>query len=192
MSNMANRKNYLTFAIVAILAGSVGWGASALGVNKKSEAIAPQVESLPVTNQLVAPTTPSEQLSSEPIQSSAPLIVTAPVSRPAVVRAPATVKRSASSRSRAVSQPDVETAPETARNGESEAPSRSTLPVRERKSGMSNTTKTILAIGGSAATGAIIGGIAGGKKGAAIGAIAGGGGGAIYSVIRKRQGKEVW
>jgi hypothetical protein len=57
---------------------------------------------------------------------------------------------------------------------------------------MSNGMKTAIAIGGGAATGAIIGGIAGGGKGAAIGAIAGGGGGAIYSVIRKKQGKDVW
>lgn len=40
--------------------------------------------------------------------------------------------------------------------------------------------KSALIIGGSAGTGALIGGIAGGKKGAAIGALAGGAGGFIY------------
>jgi len=57
---------------------------------------------------------------------------------------------------------------------------------------MSNKTKTAIVIGGGAATGAILGGIAGGKKGAAIGAILGGGGGAVYSVIRNKQHKPVW
>ena len=40
--------------------------------------------------------------------------------------------------------------------------------------------KSVLIVGGSAAAGAAIGGLAGGKKGAGIGAIAGGIGGLIY------------
>ncbi|HLM57637.1 MAG TPA: hypothetical protein VK422_16140 [Pyrinomonadaceae bacterium] len=45
-----------------------------------------------------------------------------------------------------------------------------------------------LTTAGGAGAGAIIGGIAGGKKGAAIGALAGGGGAAVYTYgIRKRR-----
>lgn len=47
-----------------------------------------------------------------------------------------------------------------------------------------------LTVIGGAGTGAIIGGLFGGKKGAAIGAIVGGGGSAIYTYgIRKRRKK---
>ena len=45
-----------------------------------------------------------------------------------------------------------------------------------------------LTTAGGAGAGALIGGIAGGKKGAAIGALAGGGGAAVYTYgIRKRR-----
>ena len=45
-----------------------------------------------------------------------------------------------------------------------------------------------LTTAGGAGAGALIGGIAGGKKGAAIGAVAGGGGAAVYTYgIRKRR-----
>jgi hypothetical protein len=45
--------------------------------------------------------------------------------------------------------------------------------------------KTAMVIGGSAAAGAGIGAIAGGKKGAAIGAAVGGGAGTLYEVFKK-------
>jgi hypothetical protein len=47
-------------------------------------------------------------------------------------------------------------------------------------------TKTVLVIGGSAASGAGIGGIVGGKKGALIGAALGGGAASIYEATRRR------
>src|SRR5688572_13876351 len=47
-----------------------------------------------------------------------------------------------------------------------------------------------LTTAGGAGAGALIGGIAGGKKGAVIGALAGGGGAAVYTYgIRKRRSK---
>jgi hypothetical protein len=45
--------------------------------------------------------------------------------------------------------------------------------------------KTAMVIGGSAAAGAGVGAIAGGKKGAAIGAAIGGGAGTLYEVFKK-------
>lgn len=47
-------------------------------------------------------------------------------------------------------------------------------------------TKTALIIGGSAASGAGVGGIVGGKKGALIGAAIGGGAASIYEATRRR------
>ena len=47
-------------------------------------------------------------------------------------------------------------------------------------------TKTVLIIGGSAASGAGLGGIVGGKKGALIGAALGGGAASIYEATRRR------
>jgi hypothetical protein len=46
-------------------------------------------------------------------------------------------------------------------------------------------TKTALVIGGSAASGAGVGGIFGGKKGALIGAALGGGAASIYEATRR-------
>ena len=46
-------------------------------------------------------------------------------------------------------------------------------------------TKTALIIGGSAASGAGVGGIAGGKKGALLGAAIGGGAASIYEATRR-------
>ena len=48
-----------------------------------------------------------------------------------------------------------------------------------------STTKTALVIGGSAASGAGVGGIFGGKKGALIGAALGGGAASIYEATRR-------
>lgn len=47
-------------------------------------------------------------------------------------------------------------------------------------------TKSAMIIGGSAASGAGVGGIAGGKKGALIGAAIGGGAASIYEATRRR------
>ena len=57
-------------------------------------------------------------------------------------------------------------------------------PASARKRGMSNKTKTIIAVGGGAGVGAAIGGIAGGGKGAAIGAAIGAGVGAGSTYIQ--------
>jgi len=173
------KKNYLPFVLVAVVAACIGWGVSAIGSNQKTNAVAPAVETAPMANTLVA--AQPAQIATEPASPVELAPVVAPVARPAV-------KRSASSRPRVASSEDITA---ESRDESSESSPR-TLPVRDRKKGMSNTAKTAIAIGGGAATGAAIGAIAGGGKGAAIGAIVGGGGGAVYSVIRKKQGKEVW
>ncbi len=180
---MNNFKSYLPLALVAVVAASIGWGASAIGSRQKTNAVAPVVETAPVANTLVAAAPQPAQVVSEPASP----VKLAPVAKPAVA-----VKRSAAPRPRVVNQTADEEVNAEPREETSESSAKTTLPVRERKKGMSNKAKTAIAIGGGAATGAIIGGIAGGGKGAAIGAIAGGGGGAIYSVIRKKQGKDVW
>jgi hypothetical protein len=46
-------------------------------------------------------------------------------------------------------------------------------------------TKTVLVIGGSAASGAGLGGLLGGKKGALVGAALGGGAASIYEATRR-------
>ena len=48
------------------------------------------------------------------------------------------------------------------------------------------TTKTVLIIGGSAASGAGVGAIVGGKKGALVGAAIGGGAASIYEATKRR------
>jgi hypothetical protein len=57
--------------------------------------------------------------------------------------------------------------------------------------GRSNTKRDVVFIGGGAATGALIGAIAGGGKGAGIGAIIGGGLGTVGRVIEKEQEADV-
>ena len=60
-----------------------------------------------------------------------------------------------------------------------------------RVSGRSSTKRNVVFIGGGAATGALIGAIAGGGKGAGIGAIVGGGLGAAGAVFSKGKEAEV-
>jgi len=57
--------------------------------------------------------------------------------------------------------------------------------VRERPSSRRSWGKSALVIGGSAASGAGVGGIVGGKKGALIGAAIGGGAASIYEATRR-------
>jgi hypothetical protein len=64
-------------------------------------------------------------------------------------------------------------------------PARRTV-YQERYSRRRSTSKSVLGIAGSAATGAGIGGIVGGKKGALIGAAIGGGGASIYESAKRR------
>jgi hypothetical protein len=47
-------------------------------------------------------------------------------------------------------------------------------------------TKTAMIVGGSAASGAGVGGLVGGKKGALVGAAIGGGAASIYEATRRR------
>lgn len=57
--------------------------------------------------------------------------------------------------------------------------------VRERTSPRRAWSKTALVVGGSAASGAGVGGVVGGKKGALIGAAIGGGAASIYEATRR-------
>ena len=61
-----------------------------------------------------------------------------------------------------------------------------TVVSREAAQPTRSKTKTALIIGGSAAGGAGLGGIVGGKKGALIGAALGGGAASIYEATRRR------
>lgn len=63
---------------------------------------------------------------------------------------------------------------------------RSTVVYQERIPRRRSTSKSVLGIAGSAATGAGIGGIVGGKKGALIGAAIGGGSASIYEAAKRR------
>ena len=172
---MNNR--YLPFAVVALVASVLGWGASAYSnrettnamvANKTAvmelQAAAPAANVQPLVPQTFQPVG-QQALVSQPA---------APVERVVVVReAPQTVVRTKSVR--AASAPS-----------ESVAKDETYTPTTARKRGMSNKTKTVIAIGGGAGLGAAIGGIAGGGKGAAIGALAGAGAGPVYSVIRHK------
>ncbi len=64
-------------------------------------------------------------------------------------------------------------------------PAQERVVVRERTAPRRPWTKTALVVGGSAASGAGVGGIVGGKKGALIGAAIGGGAASIYEATRR-------
>ena len=67
------------------------------------------------------------------------------------------------------------------------APEPVSEPLTERKAESKRSwTKTAMIIGGSAASGAAVGGIVSGKKGALIGAAIGGGAASIYEATRRR------
>jgi hypothetical protein len=187
---MTKMKRYISFALVAALAASAGWGASALSLQSKSNLTSAPQEAAQM--KIVPASLQPEMLTAS--SSAAPVAASAgrstPVAQPAVSAESVPVTRTTARRAREVNPRVVDETPEAAR-GESDEIDRAPAPI-ERKKGMSNKTKTVIAIGGGAATGAIIGGIAGGGKGAAIGAAIGGGSGAIYSVIRNKQNKPVW
>jgi len=188
---MRNVKSYFPFAIVAVLAAVVGWSISAFGVNQKSNAVATQPEATQIANNLAPVTAHPALLVTEQAQIAVPELAPVAVAKPVAAKTANSATRASAVRPRVVNQTERSEPSETESNDDSEvAPA--TTPVREKKQGMSNGTKTAIVIGGGAATGAIIGGIAGGGKGAAIGAAIGGGGGAIYSIIRKKQDKPVW
>jgi hypothetical protein len=58
--------------------------------------------------------------------------------------------------------------------------------VQERARPQRSWTKTAMIVGGSAASGAGVGGLVGGKKGALVGAALGGGAASIYEATRRR------
>jgi hypothetical protein len=195
---MTRLDRFSSIVIVAILAATAGWAASAFTA-RQHNVPAPGVSTVPVSNSVIAqPDAPIAPVSMESaavqpeirtVASRANLTTASPVVA-APVEAP---KRAIATRPRVVNPQNDST--EVAR-AETRASNRSSAPAyeprQERKSGMSKTTKTAIVIGGGAAMGATIGAIAGGKKGAAIGAIAGGGGGALYSWIKHKQNKPVF
>lgn len=183
---MMTMKRYMSFALVAALAASAGWGASALSLQSKSNLTPVTTDA---TNMAASPLVANAQpevLTKGATNVAANTAPNVPAAQPVVAAAPAPVAHT--TRARVVNRQVPDDTREMAR---SEEVNRSSAPI-ERKRGMSNKTKTAITIGGGAGLGAIIGGIAGGGKGAAIGAIAGGGGGALYSVIRNKQHKPVW
>lgn len=177
-----NNRAYVPFAAVAFIAGILGWGASTYANKQTAEAMpaqsAPQAFAQPQIQTAVLPD--GQIVTVQPIQTAQPLNYVAqpvaPVTRPVLVQAPV--------QARTVVQP---VAPVTRNSREDVSPA----PVRKQR-GMSNKTKTVLAVGTGAGVGAAIGGIAKGGKGAAIGAITGGGAAAVYSWIKHKKGQPVF
>jgi len=183
---MINNNRYLPFAIVALVAGTLGWGVSTLTSKETTNAMtAPVVQPQPSTPQTLqpqqsfAPVTVPEATNALPVQQPAQVVY--------VKEAPAPVVRTVPVRASTATQPAT-VANEGANEDRREVLERTTT----RKRGMSNKTKTAIAVGGAAGLGAAIGGIAGGGKGAGIGALIGAGSGAVYSVIRHKQNKPVF
>jgi hypothetical protein len=186
-----NNNRYLPFALVAVVASVLGWGAStymnrettnAMVAANHAAALAQQASQPAASFQPVAPLTlaPLSQQSLAPMAA----VPAAPVEHAVTVReAPRAVARTAPVRPRSAG---------VTNEASNEAASAPMNPAPVRKKGMSNKAKTAIAIGGAAGVGAAIGGIAGGGKGAAIGAIAGAGAGTVYSVIRNKQNKPVF
>ncbi|MFN7944052.1 MAG: glycine zipper domain-containing protein [Blastocatellia bacterium] len=189
---MTRLDRFSSIILVAVLAATAGWAASAFtSRHAQSDLTAPQALNMPAipasnfqpvtagTNSVTAfSPEPQNVLTSRSALSSSPVSAApAEVATPVATR-PRVVNPQARNESRTVSHSPSE-------NDRYE-------PRVEQKRGMSKTMKNAIVIGGGAATGAVIGGIAGGKKGAAIGAIVGGGGGALYSWIRHKQHKPVF
>ncbi|HZS05984.1 MAG TPA: hypothetical protein VFD58_14190 [Blastocatellia bacterium] len=185
----------VSVALIASLAATAGWGASSFTSrlnNSAATAAAPANNFQPsdqfasaegavtkpaipaqVSNQLVAPARTA--LSAGATAASVePVAETARATQRAATR-PRVVNQRAYENSRGVAS--NETAYE---------------PRVERKRGMSNTMKNVIAIGGGTAVGAAIGGIAGGRKGAAIGALIGGGGAGVYTWMKHKKHEPVF
>lgn len=188
---MINQSKYVPFALVALVASVLGWGASTYMNRETTNAMSAQNPAA-LGLQSNVPAANIQPIAPQALQPVAPLVAdqvaaqpAAPIERVVVVReaAPAVV-RTVPVRARTASAPS-----ESVTHNESYEPA---APATARKKGMSNKAKTAIAIGGAAGVGAAIGGIAGGGKGAAIGAIAGAGAGTVYSVIRNKQNKPVF
>ena len=176
---MTNTKLYVPFAIVALVAGLVGWGGAIFANRQTVEATPAPVASQLAPVAFAQPQTavlPDGQLVTlQPIQTAQPVAYAAQPIAP-VTQAVPVQARSAAQRAAPVYR--------NTRESVSSAPA--------RKRGMSNKTKAAIAIGGGAGVGAAIGGIAKGGKGAAIGAIAGGGAAAVYSWIKHKKNQPVF
>ena len=81
----------------------------------------------------------------------------------------------------------VQPSPAPARVYRTAEPVQERVVVRETEARPQRTwTKTAMIVGGSAASGAGVGGLVGGKKGALVGAAIGGGAASIYEATRRR------
>ncbi len=186
---MTTNNRYAPFAVVALAASVLGWGASTW-MNREQTA----AQTLPAANNAAAfgfqpnaqaPMQFAPQTLPQPLQlTGAPMTYVAVPAQGQFVPAQVVTVREAAA-------PVVRTAPIRTRTAvaANDAPVNS---ASARKRGMSNKAKAAIAIGGGAGVGAAIGGIAKGGKGAAIGALIGAGSGAVYSVIRHKQNKPVF
>ncbi|HWQ34810.1 MAG TPA: glycine zipper domain-containing protein [Blastocatellia bacterium] len=187
---MTRLDRFSSIIIVAVLAATAGWAASAFtSRHSENSTPAPQAVSTAPVNGFQA----SDQTIASPVAALS-AVPSAPVTKNALsAGAPAAETASA----RVATRPRVVNPQATETRNENRTVYRSSdadryEPRAEQKRGMSRTMKNVLVIGGGAAAGAAVGGIAGGKKGAAIGAIVGGGGGALYSWIKHKQNKPVF
>ncbi|MFN0119700.1 MAG: hypothetical protein ACKV2V_04285 [Blastocatellia bacterium] len=190
-------------ALIAILAATGGWAASSLTTrtNEAPATVSPAVTvpantfTAPASGVMVSAPVMAQPMT-QPVLAQ-PMIVAAPapvsatrpvLARPAPVAAAPAEARPLATRPRIVNTPDHEVArSEQARNSRTDR-----YESGPRKEGMSNGKKTAIMVGGGAAVGAAIGGIAKGGKGAAIGAIIGGGSGALYSIIKNKKKEPVF
>jgi hypothetical protein len=182
-------RTYAPFALVALIAGVLGWGVSSFSSKQTAEAMTANVAPLALTQPaLTQPTAQSVMLPDGQVVAVQPAQPLAYATQP---QAPMMLVPAAPQQQvivREAARPVARTTSAVARNTNEDV---SPAPVA-RKKGMSNKTKTAIAIAGGAGVGAAIGGIAKGGKGAAIGAIAGGGAAAAYSWIKHKKNQPVF
>lgn len=195
---MTRLDRFSSIILTAVLAATAGWAASSF--SNRHQQISPtpaesnnatlpagslqapdQVSIAPMTSPAMASqfVTPHASTGYSPVAGISPAEA---LTTPAATR-PRVINPQAGNDDMTVARAEAE--PVTRANTNYE-------PRPAKKKGMSKATKNAIVIGGGAAVGAAIGGIASGKKGAAIGAIVGGGSSALYSWIKHKQNKPVF
>src|SRR5207249_3161731 len=150
---MMTMKRYMPFALIAALAASAGWGASALSLRSRSNLTPATPDATQMAAAPVAANAQPEILAQASNNVAADAMHNTLAAQPVVAAAPASVARTTATRARVVNSRVNDNTREMARS-ESDEVSRSSAPI-ERKRGMSNKTKTAVTIGGGAGLGAI-------------------------------------
>jgi hypothetical protein len=193
---MTKLDRFSSIVLIAVVAAGAGWAASSFTSRQTNANIAQPLVAATPANNLINP----EQIVTAPVLSaSASVPATTAVNRHVVTAKTVAVEPAA-----AVVTPVVESAPviratrprvvnpQANANSSDYRSTRYESKSEPRKRGMSKTMKNAIVIGGGAAMGAAIGGIAKGGKGAAIGAAVGGGAGALYTWMKHKQNQPVF